>query len=147
MTMTFHDRITQLEQALAAIDAALDDIVLIAGDVPESDDEPALVDALRDRATAIRGELRHAIAAAHGGSLGDANASSNEVARRVRGELASAANYEEIAALAVTLGGPWTRWSGVVREALDAAAVSCDAAADALLDCWRELASQHRIPA
>lgn len=145
--MSLHDSIVHLEQALADLDSALDDVILIAGDVPDPDDEPALVAALRDRAIGIRGELQAAAAAARSSAIVDAHAAFNAAARRLRLELTTNANVEEIAAIATARGGSWNRWSGVVRRALDNTAALCDAVSASLLECWREVVAQYRIPA
>ncbi len=144
--MSVHDSIVRLEQSLTQLGASLDDVVLIAGDLPECDDEPALVDALRDRATGVRGEVHAAFAAAHRFAIADAHRACNAAARRIRTELMVRANFEEIAAIAVTRGGAWNRWSEVVRQALDEVAAASETTGAALLDCWRELAAQYRIP-
>jgi hypothetical protein len=147
MTMSLHDSIVRLEQSLADLDAALDDVILIAGDVPDSHDQPALVAALKDRATGIRDELHAAAAAARVSAIVDAHTAFNAASRRLRLELTTMANVEEIAAIAATRGGSWKRWSEVVRQALDNAAVFCDAVGASLLECWREIVAQYRIPA
>lgn len=145
--MSMHDAILHLEQSLAELDGALDDVILIAGDLPESEDEPVIVAALRDRATGIRGELHTAAAAARVTAIVNAHSAFNSAARRLRAELTTASNAEEIAAIASARGGAWNRWSGVVREAIDNAAALADSVNDSLLECWREIVAQYRIPA
>jgi len=146
MTMSMHDSIVHLEQSLAELDGALDDVILISGDLPESEDEPVIVAALRDRATGIRGEVHAASTAARAGSIVDAHTAFNAASRRLRVELTTAANVEEIAAIASARGGAWNRWSGVVRQAIDNAAALADSVNDSLLECWREIVAQYRIP-
>jgi hypothetical protein len=146
MTMSVRDSAVRLEQSLAELDAALDHVALIAGDLPEPEDEPAVVDALRDRVDGIRGELQESSSAVRAASIVDAHAAFNTAARRIRLELTAPSNAEEIAAVAASRGGAWTRWSDVVRRALDDVGAASDTVAAALLDCWRELATQYRIP-
>jgi|GEM_PF-1639435 len=144
--MSRPNSVVRLEQALMRLDAALDDVILMVGDLPECVDEPAIADALRDRAVEIRGELDTAVTAARAMALAEAHAAFNAVARSIRLELAVPSNTLEIVAVAASRGGAWLRWSEVVRQSLDEVGAACEPVSQAVLDCWCELAAQYRIP-
>jgi hypothetical protein len=151
MTAMTMDSIPRLQRSLADVDDVLNEVALSAGDVPDPEDEPAIVEAVRDRVHDIRGTLAEAAAALRGGelagTLGTCHEKFNEAARRVRSELTSAAIAVEIAAIAADRGGAWSKWSDAVQQGLDRCAHSTECVAAALLACWRELAAPHRSSA
>jgi hypothetical protein len=151
MTTMNPDCIPRLQRSLADVDDALNDVALFAGDVPDPEDEPAIVEAVRDRVYDIRGTLAEAAAplrnSESAGALGTCHEKFNEAARRLRTELTSAAISVEIAAIAADRGGAWSKWSDAVQQGLDRCAHSTESVAAALLACWRELAAPHRSSA
>lgn len=138
--MNAQDTLRRLDQALTDLDDALGELAITLGDVP--DDEPAVVESVRHRVDDVRGDLRDGSAALrHSGSRGLAacHAAFNDAARRIRGEIVSAANVLETAAIAAERGGAWQKWSRTAREGFDRVSVATDAVGDALLACWRDL--------
>ncbi len=132
----------QLQRALADLDNALAELALLAGDVPE-DDEPAIVDALRDRVSDVRGDIADAASALrdHDG-LAMCHERFNVAASRIASELTTRAHIVEIASIAIEREGAWTKWSDAVQQGLDRCTSAHDTVAAALLGCWRET---HRV--
>lgn len=150
--MPVHDTITHLGAVLAALDAALEELALLVADLPDDrEDAPAIVEAIGDAVESARGRLHDVAtmtrASANARTLAAAHATLNEIARHVRTELNTAGHLVEITAIANARGGAWTRWSREAEQALERTAAATEAIAPALLDCWRELVEQHRIPA
>ena len=137
-----HDPIAHLDRSLAALDDALGELALSAGDFPASP-EPAVAEAIRDGVAELRGELAGLSALARRGSA-DALAACHErinvAARRLRAEIASAPTILEIAAIGAARRGAWRKWSAAVQQALDRSAAAADDVAAAMVHCWRDAA-------
>lgn len=135
--------IPRLQRSLGEADDALNEVALFAGDVPDPGDEPAIVEALRDRVHDVRASLAEAAAALRSSEaaegLGACHEKFNEAAGLLRTELASAANWVEIAAIAADRGGAWRKWGDAVQQSLDRCAHATESVAAALLACWRDL--------
>jgi hypothetical protein len=145
MTMVTIDAFAHLLQSLADLDDVLAELALLAGDVPEPDDEPAIVDALRDRIIDLRGDVSDASGMLRGGDPRAALASCHErfnaIARAMASELGSRAHVIEIVCIASDRGGAWIKWSSAVQHGLDRCTVANDTVAAALLESWRGLAT------
>ncbi|HEX7828808.1 MAG TPA: hypothetical protein VF787_04100 [Thermoanaerobaculia bacterium] len=140
----------RLQQSLADLDEALAELALLAGDVPEPDDEPAIADAMRERVAIIRGDVAESTATLRDrdarAALSACHERFNAIARRMSGELATRAHVVEIVSIASDRGGAWTKWSDAMQQGLDRCAVAHDAVAASLLECWRGLAAPQLRP-
>ena len=142
--MTTRQALAFLRHRLRALQDALRNLCLALDDVPETGDEPALVDAMRSTATEIESDLESALAG--DGDEAQVALQCHEallLMHRNTRELASHANLVELSRLAAERGGAWRRWTDVVRDALGACEETLHHAAEALAALWREVVHAH----
>jgi hypothetical protein len=148
MTMTTRSALALLRHHLRALQDVLRGLALALDDVPDAQNEPAIVDAMRSTASEIESQLETALAA-EGPETSVAlhcQAALHQMQISTR-ELASHANVLELSRLAAERGGAWRRWTEAVREALDACEEALHTAAAAMLALWRELVESRAVPA
>lgn len=147
--MTIGSAFAQFRARLQALDDVVRQLALAIDDAPEDADEPAVVESLRGETAEIEGELAAAVRAAEGARPARAAAECqrrvNRVWHALQRELASHHALAEVERVAAERGGAWSRWSGVVREAVERCQQNVFEAADALAACWGELVERDAI--
>lgn len=141
--MTLVASFAALDSALARFDETLCELALTIDDVPNANDDPAVLDAVRAALIDARGDAAEAIQLIrHAGAAGDAIADCQQhcdlAGQRVR-KIAAHGNLTEIRAVARERGGAWIRWSDAVAQSFERCEESLDRIAAPLLECWREL--------
>ena len=150
--MTIQSAIDLLRATLASLIESVRELALAVDDVPEEADAPAIVDALRNWAADVEGDLEETAGAAQrtsaneetvdvrgtGRQLAQCHASLNAATRRFRSGLALPSTIVELQQIAAERAGSWERWSGIVQQAVERCDLAALDAADALLACWRE---------
>jgi len=128
MTMTIGSAAAGAREKLQGLREMLVQFLLALDDVPEPDNEPAIVESLRATAVEIEQELGDALS----------EWALLRVTRRLHDELASPDVIAEIIRIGIERGGTWRRWSDVVLRALDESKHQHYDALDALAGSFSE---------
>jgi len=149
-----------IQRSLSGVRDALDALVRTVGDVAVSvddvvsDDDPAVLDALRAYAAEIEGDVAETVAtlqlavafenegdaAGVARALGTVHERFSALARRVRTGLSGHGSVFEIQRLAARRGGAWRRWSEVVLRQLEQVDDALHRTDAALVASWQEIA-------
>jgi hypothetical protein len=141
--MTVRRSIDRLSAALTALEEVTRELALSIDDQPD-DDEPVIVDTLRDHCAALLDEVQKTSILAGAvrqdvRNLARCHEHFNDVVRMMRADVVSPANAAEIAQLAAEGSGAWTRWSAVIQQGFARCEEAAHAVSAAIVDCWSEI--------
>ena len=141
--MTIGTAFAHFRARLQALDDVVRQLALAIDDAPADADEPAVVESLRSETAEIEGEVSAAVRDAGATrpvrAAVDCQRHINRVWHALQREVASHHALAEVERVAAERGGAWSRWCGVVREAVERCEQNVFEAADALAACWGEL--------
>lgn len=105
------------------------------------DEGTLLVDALGDLAEELLATSREALLHARKGALPACHEVYHRLQRRFAADFVSYERIAELARLGRSRGGEWRAWAGSVRTGAEACRQPLEATGEALVACWREVAS------
>lgn len=147
--MTLGSAIALLRERLSTLEETLRQLALSLDDVPEPDNEPAILESFRDQLAEIENEVRAAIGASRDDqelrALIEAQQSINRVWRAIESQLASYDSLDEIVRAGDERGGAWPKWTGVVREGIERCQHEVHQSADAIVSLGREVIERHNV--
>lgn len=145
--MTLGTATALLRERLAALEETLRQLALSLDDVPEPDNEPAILESFREQLAEIENEVRAAIGASSDAdelrALIETQQSINQAWRTIESALASYDAVDEIVRAGDERGGAWPRWTSVVREGIERCQHEIHQSADAIVILGREVVERQ----
>jgi hypothetical protein len=150
LAAAFHDLVVRLRHVAECLQAVQ---VTVAEDVPASP-ETVLADQFGNSTLDIRGLLAEAIGAAEEAesqvrdidrcrcALANCQLGFHQIVRRFASELVSYERLADLSGLGRERRGEWLAWTGSVKQAIEECRHPLDQAADALFECWQEIAER-----